>query len=78
MAEETETEIDIDELRKHLKNDVETSWKLASESTSSGIQEQFNAAMEEIERTNISIEQFMENEVEHRLNEILNNNDEEE
>jgi hypothetical protein len=77
MAEETD-EIDIDELRKHLKNEVEISWKLASESTSSGIQEQFNAAMEEIERTNISIEQFMETEVEHRLNEILNNNDEEE
>ncbi len=77
MAEETD-EIDIDELRKQLKNDVETSWKLASESTSSGIQEQFNAAMEEIRKTNISIEQFIENEVEHRLNEILNNNDEEE
>ena len=34
--------------------------------------------MEEIRKTNISIEQFIENEVEHRLNEILNNNDEEE
>jgi phosphopantetheine adenylyltransferase len=78
MAEEPEPEIDIDELRKSLKNDVETSWKLASESTSSGIRQQFNAALEEIKRTNISIEQFIENEVEHRLNEILNNNDEEE
>tara|TARA_R110001632_G_scaffold194981_1_gene316492 strand:+ start:2078 stop:2302 length:225 start_codon:yes stop_codon:yes gene_type:complete len=71
-------EIDINELRKNLKNEVEAEWKLALLCTSSDLQAQFNAVLEDIKNTGISKEQYIENAVEHKLNEILNSNEEKE
>ena len=75
MAEE---QIDIEELRESFRKELKKEWELASQSTTKAIREEFQTHLDTIEAEGITVEEYLERALEHRVNEVLNLENEEE
>ena len=72
------TNEELEEFRNDMRIQLKKEWELASQSDTKAIKEEFQTHLDTIKAEGITVEEYLERALEHRVNEILNLENEEE
>ena len=72
------TDEELEEFRNEMRIQLKKEWELASQSDIKAIKEEFETHLDTIKAEGITTEEYLERAVEHKVNEILNLENEEE